>query len=469
MAETDILGDMRRRIALTLLLFAGAGATDEGPKFDSLKEAQATVLQDRAKILQRLEEERLLVPEAFLAAEEKRHEARRAWRDDRYDEARAAYRKAWKLYPLSLGRAQQEYTALTALREKRPPDPRLSGFREKRAVHSALEWLARHQDSLGRWDCAGFMKHDPKDDRCDGAGNKAYDVGVTALVVLAFLEAGFTDRDNHYALEVYKGLQWLRTQQDEQGMFGGGKPSAWVYYIYNHTAATLALAKACSLTKDERFKPSLQRALDYILRARAPNKGWRYAPDDVEADTSATTWCYRALVAGQEVGIELELDAAAAGSRAWLESMTLTDGRIGYMEPGRINRYQEEKRRFAEDRSRAMTAAGTVLRLLLDGKKHDKKLVQKSLDRCLERPPTWNPDDGSIDMYYWYYGTLACLVDKKRARKWKKPLHQALLKNQHAPGSGARAGSWDPVGVWGAEGGRVYATAILALALLHAG
>ena len=70
-------------------------------------------------------------------------------------------------------------------------------------------------------------------------------------------------------------------------------------------------------------------------------------------------------------------------------------------------------------------------------------------------------------MYYWYYGTLAVQVDKKRARTWVKPLHKALFAHQHR--KGARAGSWDPIGVWGADGGRVYSTAILALTLLHAG
>ena len=114
-----------------------------------------------------------------------------------------------------------------------------------------------------------------------------------------------------------------------------------------------------------------------------------------------------------------------------------------------------------------LSAAGTVLRLLLSGENYDRKLVERSLDRCLERPPTWNISDGSIDMYYWYYGTLAVRVDKKRARKWVKPLHKALFAHQHR--KGARAGSWDPIGVWGPDGGRVYATAILALTLIHAG
>lgn len=247
-------------------------------------------------------------------------------------------------------------------------------------------------------------------------------------------------------------------------MFG---PQESDHFIYNHALTTLALAKAYARGKDARYEPQLGRALDYILVARNTGTGWRYLPEDGESDTSATCWCYRALVAGAEAGFELDLADPAKGARALLDSATLEDGRIGYQwaPKGQVAR-PERKERFPPDRSRAMTAAGTVLRLLVDGDKHDRKRVQRSLDQCLDRPPAWNPGDGSIDMYYWYYGSLACQADKSRAGKWRTSLHKALLKNQHQ--SGARAGSWDPIDVWGAEGGRVYATAILALALLHA-
>ena len=48
-------------------------------------------------------------------------------------------------------------------------------------------------------------------------------------------------------------------------------------------------------------------------------------------------------------------------------------------------------------------------------------------------------------------------------RDWSKALHDAVVPKQRT--DGCRAGSWDPIGCWGADGGRVYATAILVLAL----
>jgi hypothetical protein len=48
--------------------------------------------------------------------------------------------------------------------------------------------------------------------------------------------------------------------------------------------------------------------------------------------------------------------------------------------------------------------------------------------------------------------------------KWSAALDAALIGEQRKEPP-AFAGSWDPVGTWGPDGGRVYSTAICALAL----
>jgi hypothetical protein len=50
-----------------------------------------------------------------------------------------------------------------------------------------------------------------------------------------------------------------------------------------------------------------------------------------------------------------------------------------------------------------------------------------------------------------------------RANIWRLALGNALLNHQES--AGCARDSWDPVGVWGREGGRVYATATSAIAL----
>jgi len=440
---------------LVLLLLAASLAAGE-PRFKDLKEAKTAVVNARDAAFEQIKKEGLLIPDAFVDAERCYQEAMRAWWDKRWNDALAAFERSFDLYSQSAARAKEQIASL-------PAENQAAGIRspQQRAIDAALAWLSAHQDPVGYWDCDEFMKHDPADDRCDGPGYAPNNIGVTALATLAFLEAGASDRRP----EVYRAIQWLRYQQTEEGTIGKRPP---FHFIYGHAIATLVLAKAYQRSKDARYLEQLKPALDYILKAQTPGKGWRYDPKDADADTSITVWCYRALAAGVEAGIELDLAEAAKGTRAWLDSMTAEDGQVGYDWPGLVARPDPRKRQFPEDRSRAMTAAGVVLRVLLDGDKVDKKRLQKGLDQCLRRPPSWNPDDGSIDMYYWYYGTLACAADKTHARKWKKPLLDALLKHQHPSGSGARTGSWDPIGAWGDDGGRVYSTAILALALAHA-
>lgn len=451
-------------LAVVLMLAAGAFA-QEAPEFADLEATKEAIQKARSEALKRLDKEGLLIPKSFLDADAHRNDALDAWGDHDFDGASAAYKKAWPLYGSCLDSARAELERLTALRQKKPPEVRL-GFKQKKAIHLAVQWLARHQDPIGRWDGDQFMKHDPSDDQCDGAGAAWYDVGVTALATLVFLEAGYTDRDNHYALEVHRGLAWLIAQQSHDGVFGSREST---YYHYNHAIATLVVAKAMAATKDKRFEAPLKRAVDYIVRARSKQRGgWRYDERGGETDTSISTWCYRALVEAKAAGIEFDLEPIRAAMGKWVQSMTAADGRIGYNVRGGGVARPEDKMRFLADRSRAMTGAGSVLRLLVQGKKYDKKQLALSLDRCLERPPVWKPGS-DLDMYYWYSATLAFCADKTRARKWKKPLHKAVLSSQHKAGSGARTGSWDPIGVWCAEGGRIYSTAVLAMALLHAG
>ena len=92
--------------------------------------------------------------------------------------------------------------------------------------------------------------------------------------------------------------------------------------------------------------------------------------------------------------------------------------------------------------------------------------VVKGTDLCLALTPSWNPDDGSIDMYYWFHGTEAMArIGGGAWVKWRQALEQALLAHQWPPGSGARTGSWDPIDPWSDDGGRIYSTALMALAL----
>jgi hypothetical protein len=141
-------------------------------------------------------------------------------------------------------------------------------------------------------------------------------------------------------------------------------------------------------------------------------------------------------------------------------------GQVGYITRGSVGARPEGKQdRFPPEKSHAMTAAAIAARLSM-GEPATSEPVRKGADLCLMLPPEWNPDDGSIDMYYWFHATEAMArIGGGAWAAWRGKLEEAVLRSQHPAGSGARAGSWDPIDPWGEDGGRVYSTAILALSL----
>ena len=46
-----------------------------------------------------------------------------------------------------------------------------------------------------------------------------------------------------------------------------------------------------------------------------------------------------------------------------------------------------------------------------------------------------------------------------------KKIFPRFIRNQHPKGSGTATGSWDPVGPWQFDGGRIYSTALLTMCL----
>jgi hypothetical protein len=328
-------------------------------------------------------------------------------------------------------------------------------------VNLGLEWLAKHQDEDGRWDCDGFMKHDPVRDRCSGPGDPRFDVGVTGLALLAFLGAGHTDNGGPYADNVRRGLHFLIASRAEDGWIAGADPS---YAIYEHAIAAAALSEAYGMTRSPRARDAAQRAVNVLQRARNPHLAWRYASNG-ENDTSVTAWCTLALHAARTAGLTIDPEAFK-GARAWVEIATEENfGQVGYVEkggpPARLERH---KGRFPHERTQSMTAAGVFIRIVTGEDPMASEMVRRGSDLCVDLPPTWNPDNGSIDMYYWHWGTLAMFqVGGTHWRKWNEAMVEAVVKHQHKKDSGSRTGSWDPIDPWGEDGGRVYSTAMLTM------
>lgn len=349
------------------------------------------------------------------------------------------------------------------------------------ALERGLAWLAAHQAGDGSWDAADLSWCHGKKGVLgpDGAGKAQYVGGVTGIATCAFLALGHQPGDaGRYGATLAAALGWMRAHQDPEGCVG---ERATTHYVYNHAFCALALVEAAALTGDPALTQAAQKALDFSAWARNPYWAWRYGVRPGDNDTSATGCVCLPLAVAHRVN----LDAAAAGlvepfvldteafegTRAWLRRMTdVETGRAGYLAAGQgPARPQEYVDKFPPERSESCTAIALALRRMLPGAEAqpDVEVERRAMGLLRGVLPTWDVSSGAIDLYYWYYGSLAAfLVGGEAWTVWDRALTRALLSSQRGDTDVCRyLGSWDAVDPWGADGGRVYSTGFALLCL----
>ena len=330
------------------------------------------------------------------------------------------------------------------------------------SVEAALGWLGRHQSAKGGWDAARFSDR-CTGERCTGPGSPAHGVGVTGLALLAFLGAGETHAGPNHAETVAAGLRYLLDVQDAEGCFGPRTDQRWVF---DHAAATRAVAEAYGMTASPSLRRPAQNGISFIEQCQNPYLGWRYGVRPQDNDTAVTGWMTAALAAGRRAGLDVD-PSLFEGARAWMDKVTEPEwGRAGYVARG-TGPWRERAlmARFPGDRSESLTALAVVTRLD-GGASLDDEYVKKGLDLLVKCLPAWDEEAGTIDLHYWLWGSDAnARAGGYHGKKWGETLLQAVRDGQCLDRSLHRYGSWDPLDPFAAEGGRVYSTAMATLAL----
>ncbi|MCA8920744.1 MAG: hypothetical protein KDD82_02980 [Planctomycetes bacterium] len=339
------------------------------------------------------------------------------------------------------------------------------GEETESAVRGALRWLMRAQSADGRWDVdnwTGLRQHRSQVPGASEEGHSRYDVGVTALALLAFYGNGQTHRAGPFKRCVSRGLRWLLAQQRSDGSIGYTPGVEGT--LYNHAIATMLLCDALATSTDaRRLREPARRALRLVVAAQNPGFGWKYEPRSGHNDTSVTGWMLLALKSGRAAGLEVPEEAFTQGL-AWIDAATDGQGNTGYEGPGGgCAMLPVNEGRY--DAVPTMTAVGVVSRIFA-GQKTSADLVRKGSRHLLAELPQWPEPQSTqkVNFYYWYYATYALFqLDGKPWQDWNAAMKQALVPRQRV--GGIEDGSWDPVGEWCVAGGRVYATAINALTL----
>jgi hypothetical protein len=359
--------------------------------------------------------------------------------------------------------SRAERRGLTAERQQRRGQQGSALQQTERAVTAGLDWLKRHQSIDGKWECHGFSSNCDKKRgaACEGQGVAAFDVGVTGLALLAFLGAGYDEqRASPYRESVSSGLRYLAGVQDPQGCFG---PTSDPRHVYSHAIATAVMCEALASTADAAWLKASEGGVAYIYACQNPYKGWRYGKQPGDNDTSVTGWMLMALKAAKDAGFPINPLYMRDGL-AFIDAVTDEDtGRTGYFRKGEHPvRPEGSVAKWPGTETESLTAFAICSRFACgEGNNPLNKTGAKLLAKRL---PSWDEMKGSIDYYYWYYGTLATFrLGGADWEKWQKALKPLVL--DHQVKAGCAAGSWDPKDPWGDAAGRVYSTALMTMCL----
>jgi len=315
--------------------------------------------------------------------------------------------------------------------------------RSEAAVADGLKWLSEHQGADGSWNSA---KHQA-DGKCNCQPGHDDPMFGTAFALLAFLGAGETPRNGAYAKNVQKGVKWLLSKQQADGVLSGNG--------YIEGMATIALCEAYGMTKDPQLKGPAQKAINALVNWQGPDGGFRYAPKQA-GDMSVSSWHIQALKAGQLAGLNVpKATLTAVGN--FLDKVSTPDGSgCGYTGPQPTPR---------------MTAAGMLCRQYTGWGPRNPGLV-KAVDSHRRLPPS----PAFKDMYHFYYSTQVMYnMGGEGWQRWnagvegRPGMRDLLIMAQDQGQSNGRAhqkGSWDPAGdAFGAQFGRLGYTCLCILTL----
>ncbi|QDT15872.1 Prenyltransferase and squalene oxidase repeat protein [Alienimonas californiensis] len=337
------------------------------------------------------------------------------------------------------------------------------------AVEAALAWFARSQEAAGYWDASEHgagsgSDNDPvaePDPDKRNTGRDA-DAGLTGLVTLSFLGAGYTRTGGKYAPAVDKAVRWLVAQQKEDGSLTGDAN----YYarMYSHGIAAYALAEALALEGD-RPDPALRRAVEkavaYIVAEQYPDGGWRYSQRVRVGDMSMFGWQVMALKSAENAGVPTPPETRARMIN-FLRDRSETvnaDGELVQYPYGGLARYKREEGHAVKP---SMTAEALFCKQIL-GLRRDQPAAKQAVEYLDRFPPelrTWN-------LYHWYYASLALHHHGgPEWERWNQGLRELLLEEQYK--EGPQAGAW-PVRPmrhnYTEYGGMLYSTAMATLCL----
>ena len=279
------------------------------------------------------------------------------------------------------------------------------------APATGIGWLAANQEADGTWDP---VRH---------GGAATYRPALTALSALALTHA-----QKDYAEQIDRACQALAALQTPDGAFGGQGRSQY----YNQAITTFALASLYPQRPE--LKTVLERAIGFIQARQTVEGGWDYEANS-EGNAAITAWQVRALACAAEQGFN-RADVPMRKGLRWLRGLTSDEGNVAY-------------HRNSATRSDSLNALAAYA-LITAGK--DFPGLPSLGQRMAHALPAEADAQAATDCYRDYAKVIA--FEAAGARQQADLVRGDMRKRQ---ATGVRD-QWDRVG------GRLYTTALTALA-----
>ena len=246
--------------------------------------------------------------------------------------------------------------------------------------------------------------------------------GVTALGVLAFLEAGHRPGKPPHGVFLERARNYLVSVQTEGYINDHGTR------MKSHGWALVALARMHAKDPTDASKAAIETGIRTLVSSQNTAGGWRYAPFAQDTDLLSTVCQVRALLAAKDAGFTVPT-ACLKRARACIER---------HREPETAKRpgfgYQD---RAARRTTFATSATGLWASLALGA-------PPNSLDDVLEQLIGTLDDRKNDGHYAWWFAHLnlsaalsLCKDESGRKHRstWQKTIHPRILSRQRKDGS----------------------------------
>lgn len=285
-----------------------------------------------------------------------------------------------------------------------------------------------------------WLSTQQNDDGSFGLGRYGRNAGIASLCALAFMADGHMPDEGRYGPVIRKALDYVLSCSTETGLIASQSTSHGP--MYGHGFATLFLGEIYGMNpSDSRVRDALVRAVQLIVNSQNDEGGWRYNPVPYDADVSVTICQVMGLRSARNAGIKVPRETIDRAVR-YVRDCQNPDGGFRYMiQPG--------------GSAWPRTAAG-VAALFYAGVYEDDS-IKRGLDYLVRIAPPEKSGRISRSHFFYghYYAVQAMFIagDRRWAEWW--PAVRKLFLELQTP-----SGSWSSP-----QTGSAYATAMSLIVL----